>query len=217
MPFGSNWLIAECKQISQRFAGAAIALLLAAAVPVSFHALVVPVYDDCANPRAFFGAARIGGADMVTSSSQEVERAKGTLRGALPDPLAVLVMRTFSPSQLYWSPIALGFQTDLYLGAWEARWLEAGDDVLPVHWASDEAHGYARVEAYALVQGGVPVWHPVQSGLALALTQLIGGTRPVTVLMTSGFGRRDELPAVRHVAERWLVSAWQQLEETCGF
>jgi hypothetical protein len=206
-------------EISARFAGAAIALLVTAAVPVLFHAVTAPTYDDCANPEAFFGAARIGGADMVALGGllNKFEGAEGQLRSGSRYHLAVRVVRTFSPSPLYASPIMFGFDTALYLHPAEARWLEAGDDVLPVHWNSYEVQRTARIEAYSFVQGGVPVWNPLQSGLALALPQLVGGTRPVTVLIVSGVGSRDELPALSRAAERWFVSAWQQFEAACGF
>jgi hypothetical protein len=205
--------------ISPRFAGAAIALLVAAAVPVWFHAVTVPTYDDCANPEAFFGAARIGGADMVTLEGlmTEVEGAEGQLRGGSQYRLAVRVVRSFSPSLLYASPIRFGFDSMLYLHPGEARWLEAGDDVLPVHWNSYEGQRTTRIEAHSFFHGGVPVWHPPRPGLALALRQLVGGTRPVTVLIVSGVASRDDGPAFSRAAERWLVSAWQQLEATCDF
>jgi len=205
--------------LSPRFAGAAIALLAAAALPVCYHALAAPVTDDCANPQAFFGAARIGGASMAPLGGwmEGFEGGDGRLSETSEYRIYVRVVRTFSPSLMQVSPMRFGFDETLHLHPGRVRRLEAGDAVLPVHWIFVEGPEATRIEAYSFVQGGVPVSSPLRSGLALALPQLVGGTRPVTVLIASGAATVDGRAAFTRAAERWFVSAWQQLEAACGF
>jgi hypothetical protein len=204
--------------LSPRFAGAAIALFAAAALPVGYHALAAPIHDDCANPEAFFDAPRIGGADMEPLGGwmRDLEGGEGRLPDGRGYRVAVRVVRTFSPSLLNASPLRFGFDDALYLRPGEVRWLEAGDAVLPVHWISYEGRDATRFEAYSFVRDGVPVSNPFRSGLALALPQLVGGTRPITVLIASGAAVPDGRAASARAAERWFVRAWQQLEAACG-
>lgn len=204
--------------VSSRHALAAAALLLIAAAPVWFHAAVAPTYDDCARPEAFFGASRIGGV-AVGAPSDSLHHVQHVQGGTEVQGRAISfrVVRSFDPSSFYWRPIAFGFDTLLYLQPAELERVEAGDDVLPVHWSVDASQSLSRLEGYAYVQGGEPVRHPVRSGLALALPQLVTGTRPVTLLVVWGASGRGELPVVRREAERWLAAAWQELEAACDF
>jgi len=204
--------------LSTRFAGAAIALLAATAVPVCYHALAAPTHDDCANPQAFFGATRIGGADMTPLGRwmRVFEGGEGRLAATPEYSVDVRVVRTFQPSLMNVSPMRFGFDETLHLHPAAIRWLDAGDVVLPVHWIFFEGPEFTRIEAYAFVRGGAPVSSPFRSGLALALPQLVGGTRPVTVLIASGAATPGGRAAFTRAAERWFVSAWRQFEAACG-
>lgn len=203
--------------LSPRFAAAAAALFLAAAVPVWFHALSAPTYDDCRDPDRFFAATRLGGAQMeVAKHRSRASRAtEGRLHARTRNAVRVRAFRTYEPSRLYASPMSFGFDSMSYLVPRETRWLETGDDILPVHWSSYEMEGIVHIEAYAYIQGGMPTWHPLQSGVALALPQLVEGTRPLTVLIVSGTGRPDEVPALEVAVEGWFVDAWRQLKVSC--
>ena len=204
--------------LSPRLAAAAVALLLVTAAPVWFHALTAPTQDTCGYAAGFFGAGEIGGARVVPWEQMppRIEGVQAKLSAGTGHPLSVRVFRTFEPSLLYGSPIKFGFETLLYLQPTEVRELRAGDDVLPAHFSSYLDRTHSRVEAYVYAQRGMPVRHPVQSGLALGLDQLTGGTHSLDVFIVSGFGSRAELADLERAAERWLVDAWRQLEAACG-
>lgn len=206
--------------LSPRHAPAAIALLLASAVPVWLHAAGAPTHDDCAYAPAILQARQIGGAVAVEPAP--IFSPDDVFEGVLRDPerslaLSVRVYRTFEPFVLYWRPIDVGFNRLLHLQAADQYWVEAGDDRLPVHSSSRVDFRNAQVEAYVYVQGGRPVRHPVQSGMALGLDQLIHGTRPVWLLLASGTSDRDGTAMLRRETERWLAAAWQDLEAACAF
>jgi hypothetical protein len=203
--------------LSPRFAVAAATLLLCAAPPVWLHAIVAPVHDDCAAPEAFFGSGRIAGAAV-----EPVELAKGAVTGAEGElarpgrpPFSVRVLRTFDPVRLYSRPSSYGIRSELYLSAAKTRRLPVGDDVLPVHWRTHRWSDRIEFEAYALSQGGMPVWHPLRSGLALAGEQLLSGTRPVDVFIVSGAGNLEDFETIRGEAEGWLARTWLALEAAC--
>lgn len=203
--------------LSPRFAVAAAALLLCAAPPVWLHAIAAPVHDDCVAPQAFFASGHIAGAPV-----EPVELAKGAVTGAegeLPrpsrPPFSVRVLRTFEPVRLYSRPTSYGIRSELYLSGAETRRVPAGDDVLPVHWRTRRWSDRIEFEAYTLSQGGMPVRHPLRSGLALAARQLLSGTRPVDVFIVSGGGNVEDFEAMRGEAERWLARTWLAFEAAC--
>lgn len=204
--------------LSPRHAPAALVLMVLSAIPVWLHAAAAPVHDDCADPEAVFEAAQIGGARR-TEPTVSVPN-DGFFEGRVPvrtSVVSVRVVRSFVPFTLYWTPTGLGFDRMIHLQSAELRRLQAGDDVLPVHWRWRLAQRGVRVEAYLYVHGGRPVRHPIQSGLALALPQLASGTRPITILLVSGGSAREKLPQLERDVERWLVAAWRELEAACGF
>lgn len=205
--------------LSARWAPALTALLLLSLPPVWLHALAAPTRDDCAAPAAFFGAGRIGAVEVgpAAAPGDLANAVEGRAHTAGPGRLAVRAIRTFDPVPLYVSPIAFGFDRSLYLGPTAVRRVAAGSEVLPVHWSTREGAGVARIEAWVFVHGGEPVRHPAASGLALALPQLLEGTRPVTLLIASAAGPLEALPALERATERWLADAWLELEAACRF
>lgn len=200
--------------LSPRFAVAAGALLLCAALPVLLHAGLRPVRDDCRDPDAFFGAPRIAGAEVsrVVTEDGAASGVEGELERV---PLQVKVLRTFEPFRFYARPLEYGFRTHLYVDAARTRYVEAGDDRLALHWRTNAWSDLIEFEGYGLAQGGRPVWHPIESGLALAGSQLLSGTQPVTLFIVSGGDRREDLAQVTREADAWLAQAWHELEAAC--
>lgn len=203
--------------LSQRFAIAAIVLMLSSAVPVWFHTLEQPTYDDCRDPDSFFRGSRIGGATMRkpvprrrTSISVE-----GRMYTKAENPLAVLVFRSYQSSRFYASPMSFGFDSMSYIIPREVRWLEVGGDRLPVHWIQYEAEGEVRVEAYLYIQGGVAITHPLQSGPDLALAQLKDGTSPLTVMIAAASGSVAGESELKAATESWFIEAWKEMKVAC--
>ncbi|MCP5043418.1 MAG: hypothetical protein GY944_20515 [bacterium] len=204
--------------LSTRFAWVATARFVVGAVPVWFHAISESRYEDCSDPEAFFNAERIGGARMQLPkrAGGTAGDTKGQRYAGATHPLRVRAFRLYDVSRLYGSPMSFGYDSMGYLVGGETRQIESGDDVLPVHWSSYEMQGKVHIEAYAYAQGGIPVRHPIESGLALAWSQLLQGTRPVTVFILSAQGTPDEVPALSDAAEQWFAAAWKSLKASCG-
>ncbi|MGK0485951.1 MAG: hypothetical protein ACJAYI_001460, partial [Myxococcota bacterium] len=180
--------------LSPRLALIAAVLFIASALPVWFHVAKTPTSDECRDPEAFFLASEIANASMRkpvprrrTSISVE-----GRLYTTASEPLKVLAFRSYASSRFYASPMSFGFDTMAYIIPREVRSLEVKGNVVPVHWSQYEMLGKVYIEAYLYVQGGRPVSHPLQSGLRLAVDQLISGTRPLNVLILSAVGDIDE-------------------------
>jgi hypothetical protein len=204
--------------LSARYALAAFALLLASALPVWLHAAIAPVHEDCAGYPAFVAAPRIGGAESVPPTNA-IKRTKidaeGRLRLSSRVVLSTRVVRRFDSWRFVSTPIAFGFNPLRHLEGGVLRWIDADGDRLPVRWNAGQDARTAQIEAYVYVQAGRPVTHPLRSSLALALPQLVGGTRPITLLLVSGVATPDEREALDRAAEAWLVAAWRQLEAAC--
>lgn len=196
-----------------------IALLMAAAVPVNFHASTLPTQDDCVAPESFFGAQEIAGAKMkpTLDRKQNFDGADGILSIDGEAPLRVRTFRIYDAWRLYASPINYGFDTMSYLVPEKNRTLDAEGELLPIHWSSypTSVRNLVHVEAFMYVQGGVPTVHPLRSGLSLAFDQLLYGTRPLTVLMVSGERSPRDLESIERAMDRWFLDAWRQLEASC--
>jgi len=206
-------------RLSPRFALPVIILMLAAALPVWLHFVSAPTRDDCADPRAFFGAGRIGGADVVPLGrrGRRYQGVEAAFRGASGGKLRLRVLRTYDPSPLLASPFRVGFAPGLYLLPGELRQLTAGEHALPVRWHATETQGAVAFEAYGYVHGGIPSSNPLGSGLRLAWEQLIHGARPVTVLIVSGSAPVAARAGLEREAEGLFVRAWRQLAAACAY
>jgi hypothetical protein len=203
--------------LSPRLALIAAILFIGSALPVWFHVAKTPTSDECRDPEAFFLASEIANASMRkpvprrrTSISVE-----GRLFTAASEPLKVLAFRTYASSRFYASPMSFGFDSMAYIIPREVRSFKVKGNVVPVHWSQYEMLGKVYIEAYLYVQGGRPVSHPLQSGLRLAVDQLISGTRPLNVLILSAVGDIDETQVLETATEEWFQEAWQQLQAAC--
>jgi hypothetical protein len=203
--------------LSPRFALIAVVLFVASALPVWFHVAKMPTNDACRDPEAFFLASEIANASMrkpVPRRRTSIS-VKGRLFTAASEPLDVLAFRTYSSSRFYASPMSFGFDSMAYIIPREVRSLKVKGNVIPVHWSQYEMLEKVYIEGYLYVQGGSPVSHPLQSGLRLAVDQLMNGTRPLNVLILSAVGDIDETEVLETVAEEWFQEAWEQLKAAC--
>lgn len=203
--------------LSSRFAIVIVVLLLASAIPVWIHRIEAPRYDDCGNPDAFFRAPRIGDAVMRKPEprSHTSISVEGRIFAGTPSPVRVLAFRTDEPSRMYASPMSFGFDSMAYIIPRDVRWLDVDGGEMPVHWSQYEMQGKAHVEAYAYVQGGRPIRHPLESNLRLAVSGLFEGARPLTVLIASASAPVQEEPALVGAVENWFEDAWRQMKIAC--
>ncbi|MDP6978415.1 MAG: hypothetical protein QF570_07420 [Myxococcota bacterium] len=203
-------------EVSSRYALAAAFIAIVCAIPVWFHASEAPTRDECRDPDAFFLAKRVGGAQMRDIRRRfEAGDAKGELRTSTRNRVRVHAFRTHETFKLYGSPMSFGFDSMSYLVPRETRQIEAGDDLLPVHWSTYEMDGRVHLEAWVFAQGGKPVRHPLAAWVPLAWKQLFDGTQPLTVMIASAVGRPGEMAQLGEATEGWFASSWEQLRAAC--
>jgi hypothetical protein len=94
------------------------------------------------------------------------------------------------------------------------RWLDAGDDRIPVHWRYDDSEA-TYVVNHLFVQDGRPVRHPLVAGVANAARQVLRGPRPITLLLVDGLGPSSRREAIERSAEEWLRAAWHRYSAEC--
>lgn len=185
--------------LSTRYAVPLLVLLALALVPVMFHSYRTSHYEDCANPGAL------------------LEPREGTieLEGSRVLQLHFRIYRSFEPKYLYMRPaanLAERFRTD----GRKLKWIDAGDEKLPVYMLYEHSGRAIRLAAYTFVYNSRPVAHPFVAQLTSSLTQLFEGTRPLTLFLISGRASRDRLGAMEAAAEEWLIASWNRYRSVCS-
>jgi hypothetical protein len=208
---------------SRRHAVPVLALAALAAIPIGWHAIASPVVDSCRDPQALLAAQRIGEGRATKLWPDPGGRAgAGGLHGEVAPPAEVnsmifRVLRGFDPWTVYGSAPLAALDNDFVLDAIPERVeLDAGGEMLPVHWLEDAVLQDFRVRAHFYLLDDRPVGHPFPAGLAQAGGQLRHGTRPVTLFMFRAVGRTSAADAMRREARAWLRAAWQHYREVCG-
>jgi hypothetical protein len=207
--------------LSGRLAAPALALLLAAVVPIWVRAVADPAPDACGEAllpgtvEALPGtlAARERPDLRVPGLSQWTEGEIAPPADGLP-PLRFRIVRSSDPTAFYGEPIGYFSGNSVPDARRGLLWLESGADRLPVHWRYDDSEA-AYVIRYLFVQDGRPVRHPLRVGLANAARQVAIGTRPVTLLLVDGVGIPIHGEAIGRAAEAWLREAWQRYASGC--
>jgi hypothetical protein len=69
--------------------------------------------------------------------------------------------------------------------------------------------------SYLFVYRNQPVEHPLLAQLASAPAQILGGSRPLALLIVAGAVPPDRRPEARERAQRWLVAAWRHYADSC--
>jgi len=199
--------------LSARFALPAIALLLAAAVPVWVRALAQPAPDACGDSLALDAAGALPG--TLVARMQPPHGIDGEIAAPGSDvPLHFWIARTYEPSSLYFEPIGY-FSHHVVPDALRGmRWLDAGGEQLPLHWRFDPTEE-AHVIEYLFAQDGRPIRHPLEAGLANAGRHVWLGPRPVTLLLVEWVGPPRYKDAIERTADAWLVAAWQRYSAGC--
>lgn len=182
--------------LSSRFALAALALLLVAAVPVWTRTEGVG-REDCRDPEALLDLT------AITPDSDPTLRLTPTIR------------HSFKPHAYYSRPGGDPLEYSYPEHRIEVRSFEMGDEVVPVHWGTDQSHTVMRLRAYTFAHGGRPTTHPLPSGLAMLGTQAVDGTRPVTVLMIDGVASIERGAELERRASRWIETAWHHYRQSC--
>ena len=210
--------------LSPRPALLVLALAAIALLPTAWHALAVPIADDCREPEVLMSAERIG-AIPVTEREPPIYGPLGARRitGVLESPgfdlyaTGFRVSRGFTPSDYYGlaevHDIDESFPLD---AAGELVEIDAGGTPLPVRWLEDSFEANLRVRAHFYAVDGRPVESPFAAGVSAAGRQLVHGALPVTLFAFRVEGRASARDAMSEAARDWLREAWALHQRACA-
>ena len=96
------------------------------------------------------------------------------------------------------------------------EWIDTRAGRLAVHLESKFSGSRQKLVAYAYIYGLEPVANPFRAALLDSFRAVVGGTRPLTLLMASGASYHGQLPIVKTAALTWLAAAFERYREVCG-
>jgi len=208
---------------SPRYAWPVVALALLAAVPVWIHAARRPVHDPCAAATQLAGLSRIGGMSVSTREVQAARPGAVVLEGGastLPrgvDDLGFRLERSFEPEAVYGLASVRRFGSQYFVDLpVDLIALDTETGPIPVNWIESVQDQLFRLRAHVFVLDRKAVASPFLEGLGLAVPQLLGGTRPVTVLAFRAEGTAIQAEVMRERARKWLRGAWADYGRLCG-
>ena len=211
-------------EISTRHLLAALILTLVALVPVSIHSYVGRDSDDCADPAALLQVGKLPGSFDVrerweTRRKAWLQQTQGKVEpsGFGVEPMDFRIVRSMKPRRIYLRPTTF-LPDKLEPDEIELRWVEAGGERLPIHTGVVFHHSRKamQVASWMYIYEGRPIAHPFQEQVASALPQLFSGTRPLTLILVSGYAPRHRIDRVTGPADEWLAAAWRNYASVCG-
>ena len=211
--------------ISPRYALPVLAMLSLTLVLVLSHALHPRYVDDCANPEALLATAMIERYRTPRAEWKEhwarhrpdrVQWSEATVPFGEngKNPLHLLIIRSFRAASLSRRPI--GLLPDLFQPEHRnSSHVERGSTRLPIHRVYDDTRAFTHIAAYFFVYAGRPVNNPFLAQLRSAATQIVRGTRPLTLLLAEGSSPSGQLEALEERLEEWLIAAWDYYRSVC--
>jgi hypothetical protein len=208
--------------LARRYAVAGLALMVLAAVPVWLHGATGMTADPCARPEALerlraFGVAPVSKHDAIHANqvlSLWVEAKLEPLAPRKLPPWGRLV-RHSDPFVFYGRLDRFAFSPLLPKDRTSTRRLAVGSDELIVHERVDTTTGVQRLLLYFFAQGMRPISHPFTGGISSALSQVLHGTEPITLVVVSGIADDESRAAFDQRADAWLAQVWTEYREAC--
>ncbi len=177
--------------------------------------------DACRSPEALRATSLIPGASARGERLEELtpeifQWSEGRVAHPyLSDrPLDFQIVRAWRGSALADDPLrfsGLRIEPD----AQSAREVALDGRALPVHVVWDRTGPPARIVAYAFLYENEPVASPRAAQLRDLPRALLGGSRPLTLLLISGEALRARSDEVEQSALRWLADAARFAERAC--
>jgi hypothetical protein len=207
-------------QISSRYLGILLALLIIVLAPVSIYSYRGHPVDDCARPDALRDVMRIPG----TLDAREQWRVYGprvaqstagriASEQGLP-PMDFRVMRTFEPVRAYLRPygfLSPAVEPDQSL----FRSVEVDGEELQIPVVHGNRGSHVHFATYLLIYAHRIDNKPFRTQLETALAQLVRGTRPITLFLVSGIVPQTRLRVAEREAFDWLANAWRHYGSVC--
>ncbi len=209
-------------RLSARFAVALLALVAVTGVPVAVHDRGLLDTDRCQDPAALRTTLLIPGSRPIFEERdpkpREILFAMGELdtgARAVP-PLRYAIARSFDPTWITGRPAGLVLPR-LETQERAFRWEQRNGESLPIHWLHESSRAVSRFAAYFFVVDGRPVKSPTTTVLGDALERLVGGARPLGVVVIGGAALARDVGKVEDAAEDWLFAAWDHYRTACGY
>lgn len=94
-------------------------------------------------------------------------------------------------------------------------WIETSAGSLPVHLEYKYSGSRLKLVAYAYVYGLEPVENPFAAAMLDSFRAVVGGTRPLTLLLVSGSIYHGRMPVLQASSLKWLSAAFERYREVC--
>lgn len=204
----------------------AVALLLGlvSIVPLATLAASRRV-DECANPEALLDVSSLPRSRLERELPAHAHRkefvTQWTLGLARPErkgtnEIHFRILRSFDPRFLYQKPtgfVEAGTQVHGY--PIEPRTLDVDGQAVPIRLVRAFGLGKTRVVGFLFVYEGRPVASPLRAQLGSAVSQLVGGSTPLTFYIVSQEGARELEDDIVETVEEWLAAAWEHYRQSC--
>jgi hypothetical protein len=206
--------------LARRHALAALALSAMAAVPILLHQSERARADACLRLQLQHLAA-YGEHHVVVEMEGKAEIAAYDvwIEGRLPPfadrrPMFFRVVRTWEPFRFYGDLSRYFYHLQLPENRRELHPVQAGADVLPVHYEIDTT-GPLKLTKYFFAVDLEPEEHPFLAGVSRAMDQLLHGRHPVMLFLVSALSKVEAQQAFEEHADSWLASVWSEYKTIC--
>ncbi|MCZ6465181.1 MAG: hypothetical protein O7A09_12665 [Proteobacteria bacterium] len=203
---------------SRRF-GIPLAILLGlAVVPIAVARMAPNRVDDCADPVLLMDVSRVS-ENTVVEREPRADRANKSVSGRIqPEhrrqaPLEFVMIRAYGLPRRFLHPSAPGqLEPDQH----DVEWLEVDGELLPVHLVQQKVERGTSFAVYVFAYENRPVVGPFASRMASAASELIFGSRPISLIAVSGSTGRLYKRETERRAKEWIAAAWRHHRAACA-
>ena len=204
--------------ISTRFVIPMLVLLTLALVPVARAVLAPNRVDDCADKNILLEADRIdpnSTVEEVRTGSRRSYLATGRIQPThrRQAPLEYTITRAHGLPRRFLHPSRpISLEPDRH----ELVWLEVDGDRLPVHMAYQTIDRGTHFAAYFFAYENTPVTGAFWTRARMALSDMVHGTKPLTLVSVTGSAGQLYLERTEERAREWLAAAWKHHRAACA-
>ena len=210
--------------LSKRYQPHLVLLMFLTVIPIAIHSYAKIRSDDCVDLKRLGNEAGFSTPTPARSKSllslYDAEQFwEGDIKlQSAGTSLKYVVIRAYNAKRLYHRP-EQRYSKETEPVSRGIEWASIDGDRIPIHRVFRAASGARKevyVIAYLLIYEGDTVENPYIAQLLHAPSQLIHGSRPMTLFMVFGLVGASDFKLAEDRAREWLVSAWQRYQEACG-
>lgn len=198
------------------------ALLVGALAPIAYGALAERRWESCRDPVAIADTAAIPGS-VPQDEAKPVWLADGVFlhrRGELDrrTPANVEIpyelVRSDNATQVFAEP-SRPLSRPLDPDQVEVHRIDVDGESVPVHVEQQALPGHIHIAAYVFEYDGQAVESLLPIQLRTAATQIVRGTRPITLYAIHAMARKGHPEDALEPAFAWLTEAWRRHRAVC--